>query len=240
MRLVVAAALVVASARGLATPGRCRLRPRRAARCAAVPAGEAVVVAAAGEASASEFEEEEAAAPVAAKWSKRAKWSKLASLVASDGPIVASAGVFLVLAALSDVAVPHFSSTALNAIVARDFDRARQGLVGLGLASVLGALFTGLRGGLFWLAGVRVVSRLRVRARGGRRVMHRPFNVGVPESTRREPKRRHPPEGRSLVRKRRVVFSSGERPLPTRLSPGRPRSACSRRCCGRSSGGSTA
>ena len=91
------------------------------------------------------------------------RWGKLASLVGSDGPIIVAAGVSLVLAALADVAVPHFSSKALNAVVAGDAARASHQLAGLGAACLLGAAFTGLRGGLFWLAGVRVVSRLRVR-----------------------------------------------------------------------------
>ncbi|KAH8055042.1 ATPase [Aureococcus anophagefferens] len=90
------------------------------------------------------------------------RWGKLASLVGSDGPIIVAAGVSLILAALADVAVPHFSSKALNAVVAGDAARASHQLAGLG-AACLGAAFTGLRGGLFWLAGVRVVSRLRVR-----------------------------------------------------------------------------
>ena len=46
---------------------------------------------------------------------------------------------------------------------AGDAARASHQLAGLGAACLLGAAFTGLRGGLFWLAGVRVVSRLRVR-----------------------------------------------------------------------------
>ncbi|KAH8098850.1 ATPase [Aureococcus anophagefferens] len=91
------------------------------------------------------------------------RWGKLASLVGSDGPIIVAAGVSLILAALADVAVPHFSSKALNAVVAGDAARASHQLAGLGAACLLGAAFTGLRGGLFWLAGVRVVSRLRVR-----------------------------------------------------------------------------
>lgn len=95
------------------------------------------------------------------------KWAVLRELVGPDSWLLGFAGVCLVLAAISDVAVPHFSSTALNAIVANSRGDAERSvlspIVGLLLASVFGAIFTGLRGGAFWLAGTRVVSRLRVK-----------------------------------------------------------------------------
>ncbi|KAJ8599353.1 hypothetical protein CTAYLR_005364 [Chrysophaeum taylorii] len=86
------------------------------------------------------------------------------SLVGQDVMPLAAAAIFLVLAALADVAVPHFSSTALNAIVANGKGEQRsvaEPVVGLLVASTLAAIFTGLRGAAFWLAGSRVVSRLR-------------------------------------------------------------------------------
>lgn len=95
---------------------------------------------------------------------RRQQWRVLRELVGRDSLLLASAAIFLVLAAASDVAVPHFSSKALNAIVANSAggERSVNGpILGLLLASTSGALFTGLRGGAFWLAGSRVVSRLR-------------------------------------------------------------------------------
>ena len=73
------------------------------------------------------------------------RWGKLASLVGSDGPIIVAAGVSLILAALADVAVPHFSSKALNAVVAGDAARASHQLVGLGALLSLVSIAPGVR-----------------------------------------------------------------------------------------------
>jgi len=93
------------------------------------------------------------------------QWRRLRQLVGSDWILLVCGVVFLACAAVSDVCVPHFSSQALNAIVASaagDADRSvKAALVGLTAASGGAALFSGLRGATFWLAGTRVVSRLR-------------------------------------------------------------------------------
>ena len=48
----------------------------------------------------------------------KVKWARLRALVSADTALLCSASVFLFAAAVSEVAVPHFSSGALNAIVA--------------------------------------------------------------------------------------------------------------------------
>ena len=92
----------------------------------------------------------------------RAQWAQLKALVRKDWPLLGAASVALAAAAAADVAVPHYSSGALTAIVAKDATRVRVQLWGLALASIASATFTGVRGGLFWLAGTRVVTRLRL------------------------------------------------------------------------------
>ena len=92
----------------------------------------------------------------------RAQWAQLKALVRKDWPLLGAASVALAAAAAADVAVPHYSSGALTAIVAKDSTRVRVQLRGLALASLASATFTGVRGGLFWLAGTRVVTRLRL------------------------------------------------------------------------------
>jgi len=92
----------------------------------------------------------------------KAQWSQLANLVRKDWPLLGAASLSLTAAALADVAVPHYSSGALTAVVAKDATRVRVQLQGLALASLASSIFTGVRGGLFWLAGTRVVTRLRL------------------------------------------------------------------------------
>lgn len=95
---------------------------------------------------------------------RRGEWERLRSLIGRDWVLLLFAGVFLVCAAVADVAIPHFSSQALNAIVAKaqgEPRSVRPAITGLIVASGCAALFTGLRGAAFWVAGTRVVSRLR-------------------------------------------------------------------------------
>ena len=92
----------------------------------------------------------------------KAQWRQLKELVRKDWPLLGAASLSLTAAALADVAVPHYSSGALTAVVAKDQARVRVQLRGLSIASLASASFTGVRGGLFWLAGTRVVTRLRL------------------------------------------------------------------------------
>ena len=88
-------------------------------------------------------------------------WRRLWELASRDRSLLAVSSLSLVVAALCDVAVPSFSAAALSAVVSSDsaaFSRALRGLVIFSLGS---AVFTGLRGGFFSIAGSRVVARLR-------------------------------------------------------------------------------
>ena len=84
-------------------------------------------------------------------------------MASADRAVLAISSLSLVAAALCDVAIPHFSASALSAIVTSDtpgFHSAMRGLFGF---SVGAAAFTGLRGAFFWIAGARVVARLRLK-----------------------------------------------------------------------------
>jgi ABC-type bacteriocin/lantibiotic exporter with double-glycine peptidase domain len=128
------------------------IRPSPATRRSAATSIAATAVAA------GKSDDEIKAAPRASK----AQWSQLANLVRKDWPLLGAASAALAAAALADVAVPHYSSGALTAVVAKDQARVRAQLWGLSIASLASAAFTGIRGGLFWLAGTRVVTRLRL------------------------------------------------------------------------------
>ncbi|CAM9218916.1 unnamed protein product [Phaeothamnion confervicola] len=86
----------------------------------------------------------------------------LAGLVISEKAILLASGVTLVLAACCEVAVPHYSSRALNAVAfAKDAAAFSHNVRGMIAFSLLSSFFTGLRGSLFWLAGAHVVARVR-------------------------------------------------------------------------------
>mmetsp|Transcript_24908 Transcript_24908/g.49848 ORF Transcript_24908/g.49848 Transcript_24908/m.49848 type:complete len:780 (+) Transcript_24908:76-2415(+) len=90
-------------------------------------------------------------------------WSRLRELALADKGILSVSVLSLVAAALFDVALPRYSAEALSCIVAGDkhgFGAAFRGLLAVSGGS---AFFTGLRGGFFWIAGARVVARLRLK-----------------------------------------------------------------------------
>eukprot|EP00617_Octactis_speculum_P026818 CAMPEP_0185771474 /NCGR_PEP_ID=MMETSP1174-20130828/64324_1 /TAXON_ID=35687 /ORGANISM="Dictyocha speculum, Strain CCMP1381" /LENGTH=640 /DNA_ID=CAMNT_0028457357 /DNA_START=300 /DNA_END=2222 /DNA_ORIENTATION=- len=89
------------------------------------------------------------------------EWARLWRLAAADKNVMLVSVVSLVLAAVCDAAVPHYSAMALTAVTASDSNRivtSIRSLVGVSMGS---ALFTGLRGAFFTVAGARVVTRLR-------------------------------------------------------------------------------
>ncbi|CAB1103399.1 unnamed protein product [Ectocarpus sp. CCAP 1310/34] len=92
----------------------------------------------------------------------RDAWRYMGTLVRSQTGVLLASVVTLVLAAACEVAVPHYSSRALNAAAfANDrveFARSLQGMVAY---SLLASVFTGLRGACFWLAGTHVVAKVR-------------------------------------------------------------------------------
>eukprot|EP00903_Cladosiphon_okamuranus_P020901 g19194.t1 len=92
----------------------------------------------------------------------RDAWRYMGTLVRSQQGVLIASLVTLVLAAGCEVAVPHYSSRALNAAAfAKDrveFSRSLQGMIAY---SLLASVFTGLRGACFWLAGTHVVAKVR-------------------------------------------------------------------------------
>ncbi|KAG8461356.1 hypothetical protein KFE25_010543 [Diacronema lutheri] len=100
----------------------------------------------------------------AARGDDAQRWATLGSLCAQDLPLIALSTAFMVAAAVSEASLPHYTSAALFAATS-GAPRAHVGgalrrLVGVGLAA---ALFTGARGCAFWIAGARVLRRLRSR-----------------------------------------------------------------------------
>eukprot|EP00904_Undaria_pinnatifida_P004744 jgi/Undpi1/14270/HiC_scaffold_9.g03919.m1 len=93
---------------------------------------------------------------------KKGEWRYMATLARSQQGMLTASLVTLVLAAMCEVAVPHFSSRALNAAVfAQDRTLFGRSLVGMLAYSLLAAVFTGFRGACFWLAGTHVVAKVR-------------------------------------------------------------------------------
>lgn len=92
----------------------------------------------------------------------KGEWRYMATLARSQRGMLTASLVTLVLAAMCEVAVPHYSSRALNAAVfAQNRKEFGRSLVGMVAYSLLAAVFTGLRGACFWLAGTHVVAKVR-------------------------------------------------------------------------------
>ena len=82
---------------------------------------------------------------------------EMIELVGYDANLLVSCFGFAMLAALMNSIIPHYYSQAVNCLAnAMTSTRVEvvASLTGLGTASVLCALFTGIRGALFWLAGM--------------------------------------------------------------------------------------
>lgn len=89
------------------------------------------------------------------------EWTALGKLASMDMAVLVISTVSLVAAALCDIAAPHYSAKALSMVIGGDrsaFAGAMRGLIAFSVGS---AIFTGLRGAFFWIAGARVVTRLR-------------------------------------------------------------------------------
>ena len=80
---------------------------------------------------------------------------KLVGLVGYDSSLLLPAFSYLIMGALCNSIIPHFYSSCISCVTAGEANRRKLMLAlgGLGLSSVLEALFTGLRGALFWIAG---------------------------------------------------------------------------------------
>lgn len=79
--------------------------------------------------------------------------------------IVAPSFASLTLGALLVSVIPHYYAHCIQLVATLDADahRVARGLLGLALSSTLAALFTGLRGSLFWMAGSRANYNIRVK-----------------------------------------------------------------------------
>jgi hypothetical protein len=109
--------------------------------------------------------------------SYKAKWSDLLALCIPDAHLIAMAFVFLLLAAMAQIYIPRFTGKILDSLTAtyagKDDDAKREsiwdipGFVSnvelLVVASILGGVFSGVRGSIFTVVGGRVNVRLRVK-----------------------------------------------------------------------------
>lgn len=86
-------------------------------------------------------------------------------LAGYNAPIVAPSFTFLLLGALMTSIIPQYYSNCLQCVATLDPSRANciRALAGLAISSTLGALFTGLRGSMFWIAGSRANYNVRVK-----------------------------------------------------------------------------
>lgn len=86
-------------------------------------------------------------------------------LAGYNAPIVAPSFTFLLLGALTTSIIPQYYSDCLQCVATLDPSRANciRALAGLAITSTLGALFTGFRGSLFWIAGSRANYNVRVK-----------------------------------------------------------------------------
>ena len=87
---------------------------------------------------------------------------KLADYTAS---IVAPSFLFLTLGALMMSIIPLYYAKCIQVVATADPSASKvwNALLGLTISSVLGAMFTGLRGSLFWIAGSRANYNIRVK-----------------------------------------------------------------------------
>jgi hypothetical protein len=96
------------------------------------------------------------------KGQRRAMWKKLneqrqniMSLAGYTSEIVTPSFLFLFLGALMTSVVPSYYSKCIHCVSTLASTRGQlvEALVGLGVSSIFAALFTGLRGSLFWIGG---------------------------------------------------------------------------------------
>jgi ABC-type multidrug transport system fused ATPase/permease subunit len=90
---------------------------------------------------------------------------QLVALADYTASIVAPSFFFLTLGALTTSIIPHYYSKCIQLVATLDPSPTRvcHALVGLAASCTLGALFTGLRGSLFWIAGSRGNYQIRVK-----------------------------------------------------------------------------
>ncbi|CAM9303539.1 unnamed protein product, partial [Discosporangium mesarthrocarpum] len=109
------------------------------------------------------------AAEVQAESERKLKGSKLSfmdlfKLAAEDWKLILLAFIALVLAAVAQVMMPHFTGNMIdNVVETGDQDDFRRSTLYLVLAAVACAAFSGIRGGIFTIVGAKVGVRIRLR-----------------------------------------------------------------------------
>jgi hypothetical protein len=105
------------------------------------------------------------------KGRRRAMWTKLneqrkniMTLAGYTAEIVNPSFLFLFLGALMTSVVPSYYSKCIHCVSTLTATRGQllESLVGLGVTSILAALFTGLRGSLFWIGGKVLMFSVKV------------------------------------------------------------------------------
>ena len=89
----------------------------------------------------------------------------LVALADYSAYIVAPSFAFLTLGALTTSIIPHYYAKCIQVVATLDPSPTQvcHALIGLAVSCTLGALFTGLRGSLFWIAGSRGNYQIRVK-----------------------------------------------------------------------------
>jgi ABC-type multidrug transport system fused ATPase/permease subunit len=93
----------------------------------------------------------------------------LVKLAGYTAPIVVPSFGFLLLGAFMASVIPHYYGECITCVATNEPSRSKLvlALVGLAVSSTLEALFTGLRGSLFWIAGSRANYNIRVKLHRG-------------------------------------------------------------------------
>eukprot|EP00435_Cladocopium_sp_Y103_P015138 s812_g3.t1 len=108
-----------------------------------------------------------AESPEAAAQKKKDSVWKLLRLVAHEWPLLIQAGIFLVVAAIADVLIPHYISQTISQIILAEeqgtlASRPYKGpVLSLLLAAGASSIFSACRGATFILMGGRIAQRLR-------------------------------------------------------------------------------
>lgn len=89
----------------------------------------------------------------------------LIRLVGYDSSLLVPAFSFLVLGAFMSSVIPHYYSSCISCVAAGEPSREKivMAIAGLGITTLLEAIFTGCRGALFWIAGTRANYNVRVK-----------------------------------------------------------------------------
>ncbi|CAM9708728.1 unnamed protein product, partial [Heterosigma akashiwo] len=91
------------------------------------------------------------------------EWKQFGRLAGQEKVLLVCSIASLILAAFCEVAFPHYSAQALNAIaIHQDYPVFLKNLKSMVVFGLVGPLLTGFRGVFFWLSGIRVVTRLRL------------------------------------------------------------------------------